>query len=203
VNWSNPNEAVLRVVDALTRAHIPHAVYGGLLLAAYGEARETTDVDVAVDDATREDVRKALEAAGIATRPAFEGLVLGGVTVDRLALLGGDGDSGLNCVDLIRPRSARLRAAILSRITTATVRGARLPVVTPQDFVILKCLSDRPQDGRDAGSVLRSSAEFIDRDALRAEAALLATEHPDCDPRPHLARAERIADHPHGLDVAP
>jgi hypothetical protein len=198
VNWSNPNEAVLRVVDALTRARIPHAVYGGLLLAAYGEARETTDVDVAVADATREDVRTALEAAGIATRPVFEGLELGGVTVDRL-----DGDTGLNCVDLVRPRSARLRAAVLSRVTTGTVRGARLPVVTPQDFVLLKCLSDRPQDGRDAGSVLRSSAEFIDRDALRAEAALLATEHPDCDPRPNLARAERIADHPHGLDIAP
>lgn len=196
MNWANPNEAVIRVVEALTTAGIPHAVYGGLLLAAYGEPRETTDVDLAVAEADREAVSSALERAGIESRPTFEGMALGGVTVDRLTLFGGGDATGLNCVDLVRPRSARFRSAVLDRRVFATVGTVRLPVVTPGDFVLLKCLSDRPHDARDAASVLRLSGAFIDRDALRAEAALLAGEHPDCDPRPRLESALRIADDP-------
>ncbi len=199
MNWADPNEAIVRVVEALTTAGIPHAVHGGLLLAAYGDPRETTDVDLAVGDATRDQVRDALDAAGIGTRPAFEGLDFGAVSVDRLVLLGAPDDTGLNCVDLVRPRSGRFRDGILGRAVLAQVAGARLRVVTPQDFVLLKCLSSRPHDARDAASVLRTSGEFVDREALRREAALLAAEYPASDPRPNLALAERLADDPHGI----
>ena len=44
----DPIALALAIAEALQGRGVPHALYGGLLLAAYGEARETRGVDIAV-----------------------------------------------------------------------------------------------------------------------------------------------------------
>ena len=48
IDLNDPTAVLLAVVDALRRAGIESAAYGGLALAAYGEPRETKDADLAI-----------------------------------------------------------------------------------------------------------------------------------------------------------
>ena len=48
MDLTDPTAAALRIAEAFDAAQTPYALYGGLLLAAYGEPRETRDVDLAV-----------------------------------------------------------------------------------------------------------------------------------------------------------
>lgn len=188
MDLSDPTTAALLVADALGRAGHPHAVYGGLALAAYGEPRETRDADLAVIDLTPDEVRRVLAAAGIETMVVFEGVRMGGLDVSRLTLLDAPGHTGLNTLDLVRPRSARYRREAVSRAISVPVRGRDVRVVTPEDFVVFKALSTRDRDVEDAASVLRRDGPRLDRALIEREVSALASEIPDFDVRSNLAR---------------
>jgi hypothetical protein len=72
VNLDDPVATALRVAEALDRAGHRYALFGGLLLAAYGEPRETRDVDLAVMNLTVDAARAALDVAGLATAVSFD-----------------------------------------------------------------------------------------------------------------------------------
>ena len=190
MDLADPATAAILAADALSRAGIPHALYGGLLLAAYGEARETIDADFAVADAPPPAIREALAARGIEARPVFAGVVLGGHAVDRFTLSGGDAATGLNSLDLVRPRSARYRTLALARALTAPLRGSTVCALRPEDFIVFKILSTRDRDLDDATSVLRRSRGSVDMAAVRSEIATLAAEIPDFDVTSRLARLD-------------
>ena len=63
MNLDDPIATALRVADALDQAGVRYALFGGLLLAAYGDPRETRDVDLAVLDVTAAEATRALDAA--------------------------------------------------------------------------------------------------------------------------------------------
>jgi hypothetical protein len=179
LDLNDPTTAGLLAAEAFERAGIAHAMYGGLLIAAYGEPRETRDADFAMVDATAREAGAALKLAGLDTSLSFEGTRFGGLTISRLALLGSAGTSGLNTIDLIRPRSARYAAAAVARAEEAFLRGRRLKVLTPEDFIAFKVLSTRDKDLDDAASVLRRSGDLVDGTALEVEIESLAREIPD------------------------
>jgi hypothetical protein len=95
VDLNDPVATALRVADALDRARHRYALFGGLLLAAYGEPRETHDVDLAIVDLTADAARQVLDAAGLPGTVSFDDVTFGGLTVGRVALLGGEEDTGL------------------------------------------------------------------------------------------------------------
>jgi hypothetical protein len=188
VDLTDPTTAALRSAEALERAELPYALYGGLLLAACGEPRETRDVDVAVVDVTVAQARRALSELQVATQLEFEGVVSGGLSVDRLALLGGEKDLGLNTIDLVRPRSLRYRKDALARALEAPLRDQTVRVLTPEDFVLFKLLSTRDLDLEDAASVYRFSGDFLEHHLVEREVEVLAGEIPDQDVRSRYAR---------------
>lgn len=77
----DPTALALLAADALGRAGIEHALYGGLLLAAYGEARETRDADMAVAGASATEAARALATTGIHATVALERARFGGLFV--------------------------------------------------------------------------------------------------------------------------
>lgn len=180
---SDPTEAALLCTEAFDRAGYRHAVCGGLALAAYGEPRETLDVDLAIADVTADQARAAVEAAGVRCVVAVQGVEFGGLSVDRVTLLGRDDTSGLNVLDLVRPRSARFAAAALSRTVEAPLLGRTIRVVSAEDFVVMKCLATRDKDLDDAASVLRRTGALLDLGAIDREVETLASELPDVDVR--------------------
>jgi hypothetical protein len=77
MNLDDPTAVALLAAEALGRAGIEHALYGGLLLAAYGAARETRDADLAVAGASVADAARSLETGGLHGAIAFEGVRFG------------------------------------------------------------------------------------------------------------------------------
>ncbi|MGH7566900.1 MAG: hypothetical protein ACREK2_08730 [Gemmatimonadota bacterium] len=179
-------------MEAAERVGAEYALYGGLLLAAYGEPRETRDVDLAVAALGADRMRKSLAELGYPVAPNFEGVVFGGLLVDRITLLGSEDDVGLNTIDLIRPRSPRLAREALERAPSAPLRGRNVRVLSPEDFILFKILSTRDRDLTDAVSVIQRSGGQLDLDWIEREAALLATELPNLGVQERYAKLAEL-----------
>ena len=187
MDLQDPVATALRAAEALERQGHRYALMGGLLMAAYGEPRETHDADIAVADLAAEQARVALAAAGVrCVLPLFPpgGLRLGGLLVSRVTLLGGDEDLGVNVLNLVRPRSARYAAAALDRSLRVPLRDREIQALAPEDFVVFKALAARDRDVEDAASVLRRSGALLDLGLVEKEIEALAAEIPDHDVRP-------------------
>ncbi|HUP02068.1 MAG TPA: nucleotidyltransferase [Gemmatimonadota bacterium] len=176
MDLSDPTNAALVAAEAAENIGGAYALYGGLLLAAYGEPRETRDVDLAVASLRADPMRSALAELGFPAAPNFEGMVFGGLVVDRITLLGSGDDLGLNTIDLVRPRSSRFAREALERAPDAPLRGRTVRVLSPEDFILFKILSTRDRDLTDAASVIRRSGKDLDRRIIEREVALLSAE---------------------------
>ncbi|MBI2895080.1 MAG: nucleotidyltransferase [Deltaproteobacteria bacterium] len=183
MDLTDPTGAALLCAEALDAAGLRYAFYGGLVLSAFGEPRETKDVDIAVVDLAAETACRALEESGISCLAAFDGATYGGLSLGRVTLLGGEGHLGLNVLDLVRPRSARYASAALDRAVDSDFRGRVVRLVTPEDYVLFKALATRDRDRDDAASVLRRTGDVLDFALLDREVDALALEIPDWDVR--------------------
>lgn len=198
MDLSDPSAAAILCVQALEAGGLACAVCGGLALAAYGVPRETRDVDVAVADVTAAAASSALSAAGLDVVVAFDDVRFGGLRVGRVTLLGGtrhtpSPTTGLNVLDLVRPRSPRYAVAVLARAVEGSLRGARIRLVSPEDFVLLKLLASRDRDLEDAAGVLGTAADVLDLGVVEDEVARLASELPDWDVRGRWLKVRRAA----------
>lgn len=187
IDLTDPTAIALLASESLHGAGLAHALYGGLALAAYGEARETRDADLAVIDPGVQAARQALEAGGLRVSISFEDVVFGGLCVGRLAVFGDVEATGLNTIDLVRPRSDRYARLVIDRSIEAPLRRRQIRIVTPEDFVILKALSTRERDLDDAASVFRRSGAAVDEAVIRREIDHLAQELPDVAVRERYA----------------
>ena len=179
VDLADPTTATLVIATALDAAGLRGAVYGGLALAAYGEARETKDADFAVVGVATPAALEALTRAELAPSLSFEKVRFGGLEITRIALFGTGGHEGFNVVDLVEPRSLRYARLVLERAPRGTLREQPVTIVSPEDFVLLKVLSTRDRDVDDAASVVRTLGGEIDRELLAREVTELAGELPD------------------------
>jgi len=179
MDLTDPVAFALDVTSLLQDEGIDHALYGGLLLAAYGEARETKDADLAVVRGDAAATSSLLTRhLGVGCRVAFDRQRFGGLAISRITVVGGD---DLNTLDLVEPSDPAYAARALERALPSTLRDRALRVLTPEDFVLFKVLSTRALDLEDAASVLRGLGEELDRHLLQTEIdALMATvaHHP-------------------------
>ena len=181
IDLNDPVAVLLAAFQALERAGIEAAAYGGLALAVYGEPRETKDADLAVaGGVSAAQGEAALRAAGFDVILAFDRMRFGGQLVSRLTLIGGAAGS-LNTADLVEPRSSRYAHEVLARSLTGSLRQEPLRVVSPEDFVVMKVLATRERDLEDAVAVVRSLASRIDMELIEHELKALAIEIPDHD----------------------
>ncbi len=186
LDLNDPVAVLLGVSKALAAADIDHAAYGGLALAAYGSPRETKDADLATVGVEPSAVMTALRAAGFDASLSFERMQFGGLLITRFALLGSDAE--LNVADLIEARSRRFAEASLKRAMEGTLRGRRVRILTPEDFILFKVLSTRERDLEDAATVWRKLRDDLDIGLIDGEATALAAELPDHDVTARLRR---------------
>ena len=93
IDLNDPVAVLLAALQALERAGVEAAAYGGLALAVYGEPRETKDADLAVAGVSAAQCEAALRAAGFDVILAFDRMRFGGQLVSRLTLIGGSAGS--------------------------------------------------------------------------------------------------------------
>ena len=177
MDLADPVAVVLAIGDCLREEAIPHALYGGLLLAAYGEARETKDADVAVVHADAQAVAAILERRlGLRTLPAFDRRPFGGLLLSRITLVEGE---ALNTLDLVEPADPDYARRAVDRAIDSTLRSRPIRALTPEDFVLFKLLSSRDRDLDDAISVLRALGSELDRERIDEEVRTLEASLPD------------------------
>lgn len=160
---ADPIAFALLVARAMARAGVPCALYGGLALGVYGRARLTADADFAVAAADAGQLVAALTVAGLHAHATYAGLPHGGLLISRATVAGAGGYVGSNVVDAVAPRDAQYGAAVVERALPTQLRGEPIAVVAPEDFVVLKALSDRDVDIEDAASVMARLGAQLDR----------------------------------------
>jgi predicted nucleotidyltransferase len=141
-------QRVLReTADVLRRSGIPHLFMGGVASAALGRPRWTHDIDVFVGPEDARRTLRVLASEGYETQETdpqwlYKGLKEN-VLVDVIFLSDGQ-------VVLDREMAARARPA--------EVEGIRLPVIGPEDMIVIKALVHKERSPRhwfDALALLR------------------------------------------------
>jgi len=167
MDLTDPVAFALDVADVLRRGRVDHALYGGLLLAAYGQARETKDADIAVVRADPSETSSLLAAElGLHCRVAFDRRRFGGLLVSRITMIEGE---ELNTLDLVEPSDPDYATRALDRALRSRLRGREIRVLTPEDFVLFKVLSTRELDVEDAASVVRTLGPELDTERIERE----------------------------------
>lgn len=143
-------------------------VVGGLANAVWGEPRATVDVDLTVwveEPRLPTVVRRISET--------FRALPEDPVTfVQQTRVLPLESGQGVR-VDVIFGLIPFEREA-LARSVPVAIGEITVPVVTPEDLVLMKIFSERSQDLEDARAVIRRQRERLDLEYLRPRVKELA-----------------------------
>lgn len=77
-------DEMLRLVRALDAANIPYALCGGLAMAVHGLPRATLDIDLLIEEARLDEVRRIAAASGFTHESGFLNLAAGRVRLFRI-----------------------------------------------------------------------------------------------------------------------
>lgn len=158
-----------RLVSALERAGVPHALIGAAALAAHGVSRSTLDIDLLAMDPRCLDrgLWQPLRREGISAE------VRRGDEADPLAGVVAFAAPGERPVDLVVGKRAWQRS-VLERAEAGRFEEVALPLVRAADLILLKLFAGGPQDAWDIAELLAAG----DRMALTAEVESHLTELP-------------------------
>ncbi len=163
------DSAIHDITGVLDSLHIEYAIVGGIANAIWGEPRATIDVDVTVS-VDEGDLPATVSNVGARFRPAVSDPV---AFVQQTRVLPLDTADGVR-IDVI---FALLPFEIdaIRRAREVWIAGRGVQVVTAEDLVLMKIISDRPRDVADAEAIVRRRAGELDRSYLDPRIRELAT----------------------------
>jgi Nucleotidyl transferase AbiEii toxin, Type IV TA system len=152
--------AVVEIAAALESMKIDYMIIGGVANAIWGEPRATIDVDVTV---AVENPDLAAAIAGLVR--SFKAAVPDPEPfVRRTRVLPLNTTDGIR-IDVIFALMSFEREAV-GRATAMTFGDRQVRIITPEDLVLMKIISDRPRDLADAEALVRRRADTLDRTYL-------------------------------------
>lgn len=155
---------LLDVIGVLQERRIPYAVIGAMAASFHGVVRASLDVDAMI---SLPPGRTELEALNDALRRAgLKSTVRTGDAGDPIGAVIRVEDRFQNRVDLLTGIRG-MTQALFSRAIDAEFMGARIRVVSLEDFIAMKILAGSPKDSSDAAGVLRVSSKQVDVPLLR------------------------------------
>ena len=170
----NRLEAVfLDFVQLFERLHVPYAVMGGLAVRAHGIPRPTYDVDLAVlldrnqFAAIIDEIRRLGYEVPEAYDKGWVDSVSGLPFIKASTFIEGRSLA----IDIFLAETAFLRSLISRRIKER-VNGFDAWLVTAEDLILLKLISNRPRDLADIADILTMQLS-LDDDYLRHWADIL------------------------------
>jgi hypothetical protein len=163
------DRAVHDIAGALDSLHVGYAIVGGIANAIWGEPRATIDVDVSVS-VNEADLARIVPAISGGFRPVIADPV---AFVQQTRVLPIDTSDGIRIDVIFALLSFELDA--IQRARDVSIAGRMIRVITPEDLVLMKIISERPRDIADAEAIVRRRAAELDRDYLEPRIRELAT----------------------------
>jgi hypothetical protein len=147
------NEALRRVVAALDKLEIRHALIGGLAVAAHGMIRATRDVDLIIDLSLQEalSLQQSLRDRGFQAT-FYRGAVddpIAGVLRLSVPVAGAE----VSCDLLFASRAWQMRA--VENAASIDLGSFSVRVAQSADLFLLKLFAGGPQDLVDAAQLLK------------------------------------------------
>ena len=161
--------AVHDIAALLDSLRIDYAVVGGIANAIWGEPRATIDVDVTVA-VPEQDLAMTVTAVSARFRPAVPDPV---TFVERTRVLPLDTPEGVRIDVIFALMPFELEA--IRRAGEVSIAGRAVRVVTAEDLVLMKIVSERPRDLGDAEAIVRRRIRELDRGYLEPRVRELAT----------------------------
>lgn len=160
--------ALIQVADAMDSCRLAYVVIGGVAAIAWGVPRTTLDIDVtvwtepALVDGAIDCLLSRFQARAA---NAHEFVRQTNVLLLRTA-------QGIE-IDVIFGRIL-IQQDFVSRGVEKEVEGRKIRFVTAEDLLLMKLSSERDKDQQDARTLLRVTAETLDRSYLEPKLAELA-----------------------------
>jgi hypothetical protein len=152
--------ALAEAAAALDECSIPFMLIGGLAVSAWGEARSTLDVDLAVWAET-EFVASAVGCLCQRLKPrSSEPLRF--VQDTRVLPLQSSAGIRLDVVFGVLP----LQREAIGRAVPKPLAGRMIPTASLEDLVLMKLVSERRKDLDDVRGLLRRHSQAVDREYL-------------------------------------
>jgi len=159
-----PAELLAALARALSSLAVPWYLFGAQAAVIWGRPRLTADVDVTVrlpaDD--HGPLVRVLEEAGFTLRTGDPDEF-----VRRTRVLPFVHRPSQLPVDVVLAGPG-LEEAFLSRAVPVTIAGVSIPVISPEDLVVVKILAGRPKDIEDVRGILAERRASLDVDSVRA-----------------------------------
>lgn len=161
-------EALLQAARLFQEEGIPYMLVGGLANAVWGEPRATVDVDFTVwVEETHLPV--AVQRLAEIFRPLPEDAV-GFVRETRVLPLESEQHVRVDVIFGLLP----FEREALARSVPVEIAGFPVHVVSPEDLVLMKIVSERSQDVEDARGIVQRQRGRLDLDYLRPRVQELA-----------------------------
>ena len=160
-----PGQSALLLLDVahvLVQDGVEYAVVGAMAAAVHGAIRATTDADVLLSVALSRlaALEKAFKRAG------FESELRRGDAEDPIPALLVLSDHHGNRVDLLAGLRG-LDPEAFSRVISVRFKGRKIPVISREDFIAMKCFAGGPQDIADARIALRPRDAQVNIELVR------------------------------------
>ena len=163
------DRAILAITQLLESLQIDYAIVGGIANAVWGEPRATIDVDVTVS-VENHVLPKTVDAIASHFRSPVADIQ---AFVQQTRVLPLDTEEGVRIDVIFALVPFEIHA--IQRARTVPLAGRSVAVVTPEDLVLMKIVSDRPRDLADAEGLVRRRAKELDRTYLQPRVYELAT----------------------------
>lgn len=155
------------ILKIFQRLEIPFALAGGYAVAAWGVVRATRDIDflASVPLSRIKVLLRDLEKAGFKTdyRVGDQGDPVKGV-IGLEPTKAADAEP----VEIILGIN-KMPAGIFTRARQIPFFGLEVPVTSPEDLIILKCMAAGPVDLEDARTIFRIMNKKLDLEYLKSE----------------------------------
>lgn len=157
---------VERSSTKLAEHGVRHALVGGLALSVHGYTRATVDIDLVIDPADLPVARKALAELGLLQTDSAL------LTFERVAIFRALAivDDDVLVFDLLMTDPV-LWASVIARVLPTDIVTTTVPVVSPEDLVLLKLMRNDERDRLDIRELAR--VKPLDRDYLDQQAETL------------------------------
>jgi hypothetical protein len=175
-----PADLLAALARILASLRVRWYLFGAQAALIWGRPRLTADVDVTVrlDPEDPERLVRALEAGGFRLRVSPDADFVRRTRVLPFVYT----PNGLP-LDVVLAGPG-LEEMFLERARPVQVADVTIPVISPEDFIVVKILAGRPKDLEDVRGVLGERLPSLDVDAIRSTLALLEEALSQSDLRP-------------------